>query len=170
MKNAFQGRENIVAFQDACRRLKLPFVLSVGDIKDKRVDAVISCLLGVAKLAAELASVALASLASQTSTNDHSRALTNCASNCRSHPNTTTATRRGAQEGFDVPDSIMEKLAVGGGGSEDRGGKRVEASNTNPETNSNSGHQQLSTEVFDWEQKSDRCVDDTNITVFETEL
>ena len=52
-ENAFKGRENIVAFQEACHRLDLPFVLSVSHIKDKRVDAVISCLLGVAKLAAE---------------------------------------------------------------------------------------------------------------------
>ena len=51
--NPFQGRENIGAFQEACHRLELPFVLSVSHIKDKRVDAVISCLLGVAKFAAE---------------------------------------------------------------------------------------------------------------------
>jgi len=68
-KNVFQSRENLVFFQESCRHLNLPFVFKVSHVTEKQLDPVISCLLGVAKVASE-------------------------------------------QEGFIVPESIMEKLAA----------------------------------------------------------
>jgi len=53
VKNEFKRRENIVRFQESCKRLELPFVCRVDHIIKGTIDPVISCLLGVARVAAE---------------------------------------------------------------------------------------------------------------------
>lgn len=67
--NEFKRRENIVVFQESCARLGLPFVLRVDHIIKGKLDPVISCLLGLAKVVS-------------------------------------------VQEGFTLPEPIMEKLAA----------------------------------------------------------
>ena len=52
-KNEFKKRENLVKFQESCKALNLPFVCRVDHIVKDKLDPVISCLLGLARVAAQ---------------------------------------------------------------------------------------------------------------------
>ena len=59
VKNEFKKRENLVKFQESCKALGLPFVCRVDHIVNNKLDPVVSCLLGLARVAASQESIIL---------------------------------------------------------------------------------------------------------------
>ena len=50
-KGVFHRRENIVFFVKACRRLKLPVILSISNLEEVGLQTVVTCLLALARIA-----------------------------------------------------------------------------------------------------------------------